>query len=302
MMLLLNGETANADDRIVNDEAAASEIKSVFDKVAQGSPVDTLSVAFDEKTEFHILAVSPNAARLAVRFFVSNTFGETVRKIAAHYHDLRIAKQYDTEPDTFSVWRLLNETVSPQSTDKTPSPLIAGAVLRAIVTGTAYPAALYNAVMLRIKAEKDISYYKAAIIKAYLSRKYKNNANFREVLTMALNEQSDNKAYIFGRLFAVLEKAQQDANPGVKLQSTIKDRYFTSACATPARVFPVLLRLSQHHMSKAEYGYASDRRLGDILDKLDVEHQPFPSNLSLEEQGVFVLGYYQQRNAFYEKK
>ena len=116
---------------------------------------------------------------------------------------------------------------------------------------------------------------------------------------MALNEQSENNAYIFGRLFAILEKAQQDASPGIK--STIKDRYFTSACATPASVFPVLLRLSQHHISKAEYGYTSDKKIANILDKLDVENNPFPSNLSLDDQGVFILGYYHQRNAFYQK-
>ena len=116
---------------------------------------------------------------------------------------------------------------------------------------------------------------------------------------MSLNEQSENRAYIFGRLFAILEKAQQDANPGIN--TTIKDRYFTSACATPASVFPVLLRLSQHHIAKAEYGKSSDRRIGNILEKLDIDNNPFPTNLSLDEQGVFILGYYHQRNAFYKK-
>jgi len=152
--------------------------------------------------------------------------------------------------------------------------------------------------MLRIKAEKDINYYKASIIKAYLLRKFKNN-KFKEVLTMALNEQSENRAYIFGRLFAILEKAQLDANPGIN--STIKDRYFTSACATPASVFPVLLRLSQHHISKAEYGHTSDKKIASILEKLEIDKNPFPSNLSLDDQGVFILGYYHQRNALYQK-
>ena len=118
---------------------------------------------------------------------------------------------------------------------------------------------------------------------------------------MALNVQCDIKAYVLGRLFAVLEKAQEDASPETKLNSTIKDKYFTSACATPAGVFPVLLRLSNHHISKAEYGYVSENRIKEIMDILQVEDNPFPKNLSLEDQGVFILGYYHQKNTFYKK-
>ena len=117
---------------------------------------------------------------------------------------------------------------------------------------------------------------------------------------MALNEQSTIPAYALGRLFAVLEKVQQEAIGNVN--ASIKDRYFTSACASPASVFPVLLRLSQHHISKAEFGYASDRRIQDILGLLDVETNPIPARLSLDEQGIFVLGYYHQRAAFYVSK
>lgn len=117
---------------------------------------------------------------------------------------------------------------------------------------------------------------------------------------MSLNEQSAIPAYVLGRLFAVLEKVQQEAIG--EMNATIKDRYFTSACATPASVFPVLLRLSQHHISKAEYGYASDRRIQDILNLLDVEKNPIPAHLTLDEQGVFVLGYYHQRAAFFTPK
>jgi CRISPR-associated protein Csd1 len=114
---------------------------------------------------------------------------------------------------------------------------------------------------------------------------------------MALNEQSTHQAYLLGRLFAVLEKVQKDAVPN--LNTTIKDRYFTSACASPATVFPVLLRLSQHHISKAEYGYVSDKRIEEIMNRLDVEHDPIPAHLSLDEQGIFILGYYHQRAAFF---
>ena len=110
---------------------------------------------------------------------------------------------------------------------------------------------------------------------------------------MGLNEQTDNRAYILGRLFAVLEKAQKDAAGG-QLNTTIKDRYFTSACATPGAIFPTLLKLSQHHIAKADYGYKSDKRITELLEKVDA----FPSTHSLEEQGLFILGYYQQKPAF----
>lgn len=117
---------------------------------------------------------------------------------------------------------------------------------------------------------------------------------------MSLNEQSTNPAYLLGRLFAVLEKAQIEAIGDVN--ASIKDRYFTSACASPTTVFPMLLRLSQHHISKAEYGYVNDRRVQDILNLLDVEKNPIPARLTLDQQGVFVLGYYHQRANFYVPK
>lgn len=116
---------------------------------------------------------------------------------------------------------------------------------------------------------------------------------------MSLNEQSTIPAYLLGRLFAVLEKVQLEAIGDVN--ASVKDRYFTSACASPRTVFPTLLRLSQHWISKAEYGYASDNRIEKIMNLLDVEKNPIPARLSLDEQGVFVLGYYHQRAAFYVK-
>lgn len=118
---------------------------------------------------------------------------------------------------------------------------------------------------------------------------------------MALNVESKNQAYLLGRLFAVLEKAQEEASSN-RLNSTIKDRYFTSACANPATTFPVLLRLSQHHIAKAEYGYTIERKIREIMDAFEVDNDPFPRSLSLEEQGIFVLGYYHQRSYFFVRK
>jgi CRISPR-associated protein Csd1 len=228
----------------------------------------------------------------------------------AHYRDLAIVKEYDNQPDYLTVAHILSETVSKKSRDKDAAPLLAGAVFRAILINAPYPAALYYAIINRIRADMDdsskgiakINYARAAIIKAYLLRKYRHQPEhaLQEVLTMALSEQSTNPAYVLGRLFAVLEKVQQEAIGNVN--ASIKDRYFTSACASPASVFPILLRLSQHHIAKAEYGYASDRRIQDILGLLDVENNPIPARLTLDEQGVFVLGYYHQRKDLWTAK
>ena len=188
--------------------------------------------------------------------------------------------------------------------------LLAGTVFRAILTNAPYPAALYYAIINRVPADMDdkekritkINYVRAAVIKAFLTRKYRYQPinPFKEVLTMALNEQSTNPAYLLGRLFAVLEKVQAEAIGNVN--ASIKDRYFTSACASPRNVFPILLRLSQHHIAKAEYGHTSDRRIQDILNLLEVERNPIPARLTLDEQGVFILGYYHQRANFYTAK
>ena len=146
-----------------------------------------------------------------------------------------------------------------------------------------------------------INYIRVSYIKAHLIRKYRlqgENYLYKEALQMSLNESYTNPAYVLGRLFAVLEKTQQDAL-GKNINATIKDRYFTSASATPASVFPILLRISNHWINKAEYGGISDRRIQELLNLL--EAQSFPKQLSLDEQGIFILGYYHQRAKLYVK-
>ena len=279
------------------DKKTEGLIEEVFRKVVRGEPIDTASDSIDPDTRFYILGLAPNAARLSIRFFMENSFGNILKNIIKHYSNLEIIRG-QSEYEYLPLWKLLSETVSPKSKDKSSSPLLSGAVLRSIFSGTLYPEALYNSVILRIRAERDISRGKAAIIKACLIRK--QITNYKEELTVSLNEQSENKAYILGRLFAVLEKAQQDANPGIT--TTIKDRYFTSACATPASVFPILLRLSNHHTAKSNYGHVSERKKSDLIGKLDVSDDPFPAHLNLDEQGIFILGYYHQQKTNFMKK
>lgn len=297
------------------DPAAIREVRSIFDKISKGEPIRDFGEGFDKDVQFFTLGLSPNASRLSVRFFARDSFLGFIQKSAKHYEDMKIEKQFESDFEFVPLWKLLSETVPETATVKTPQPQMAGSVMRAILTGAMYPTALYNSIMMRIKAEHNINYYKAGAIKAYLIRNYKDK--YEGVITMSLNTETHNKAYVLGRLFAVLEKAQLDAretNPkstgkvaqsdekDTKSKSTIRDKYFTSASATPGMVFPILLRLSQHHIAKAEYGYVSDRMIEELMQKLKIEDDPMPSNLSLEEQGIFVLGYYHQRNAFFVKK
>lgn len=275
------------------------QLHEVMQRLGQGKYVDPDGVNLQEP--FYILGIAPNVARLSVRFFLQDSFGNFLKLQQKHFSRLEIAKS-PFERQYLSMYALLRETVNLKSRDKSSSPLMTGAVLRAILTGERYPESLYQGVITRIRAEQDepdkqikkISRGRAAIIKAYLLH---NVHMSEEEITVALNEQSNERAYVLGRMFAVLEKAQQDANPGIN--TTIKDRYFTSACATPGSVFPVLLRLAQHHISKAKYGYDSDNRLKELMDKLDIENDPIPAHLSLKDQGIFILGYYHQAQARY---
>lgn len=151
---------------------------------------------------------------------------------------------------------------------------------------------LYNSVLLRIRAEHDVNYYKAAILKGCLLKKSEKQYVHQEGLTVSLNESCDYKPYVLGRLFSVLEKLQTDAIPGIN--STIRDRYFTSASASPGTVFPTLLRLSSHHISKSHRGKSFSEKIQELMNRLPMDGEPFPAQLSSYDQGIFILGYYHQ--------
>jgi len=308
------------DERYQNIFACVSEptmenqeiVDGVFKNLAEGKAVAVQDVkdSLDMEKRFYILGLAPNAARLAVRFFYQDSFGNILKHIKEHYDRMEIVRPAADAVEYLGIWRMLQETVNKKSRDKKPVPSMSGAVYRSIISGSRYPASLYPAVLGRIRAEQDdgdsriykITRGRAAIIKAYLLK----NGNIREEITMALNEDSNNTAYILGREFAVLEAIQEEANPGIN--ATIKDKYFNSACATPAAIFPILFKLKNSHIKKMNNGAKEiyyEKMLCDLQGRLTVaegQRAACPRRLTLEEQGMFILGYYHQTQKRYEKK
>lgn len=288
-------------------------VDGVFKNLQTGKAVNIPgveeSISMDQK--FYILGLAPNAARIAVRFFYQDNFGNILKHLKEHYDRMEIVRPGTDKAQYLGIWRMMMETVNKKSRDKKPIPNMAGAAYRAIISGGRYPNSLYQAVLGRIRAEQDdsdsgiykITRGRAAIIKAFLLR---NGAGDKEEITMALHEDSKNVAYTLGREFAVLEAIQEDASPGIN--ATIKDRYFNAACATPASIFPILFKLKNSHTKKMnnkgkEIYY--EKILGDLQARISVSEAAkggYPKRLSLEEQGMFILGYYHQTQKRYEKK
>lgn len=274
------------------------KLKDIFDSLKEDTKVYLENAEMDPEQKFYILALAPNAARLSVRFFYMNSFGKILQNIAEHYERLSIVKPAWAEQDYLGIRDMLNETVNQKSKDKTPISNMSSLVLQAILSGSRYPASLYTDTLIRIRAENGkITWGRAAIIKAYLNRNYgwKKGERF-----MGLKEECTDTAYVLGRLFSLLEAIQKEANPSIT--TTIRDRYFNSACAAPASVFPVLIKLKNSHIKKLERDKGGakiyyEKQLTDIMGRLE----EFPKRLSLEQQGQFTLGYYHQQQKRYEK-
>lgn len=276
----------------------ADELSEMVKALCSGQQVSFDESRLDPEMEFYILGISPNAARLSVRFFLRNRFGKFLQNVMDHHSRMEIVRPSFDKFETVPLWKLLDETVNQNSRTKTPAPNLAGETLRAILNNTPYPAQLLNGVNLRIRAEHEITRGRAAIIKAfYLKNPHKDVP--KEVLTVALNPNSTSIPYTLGRLFSVLENIQEAANPGIN--TTIKDRYFNAASATPAHVFPSLINLAQKHLRKLDSGFSVhyDKQLTELLSRLG---ENYPTHLSIPEQGAFQLGYYHQTQARYTSR
>ena len=268
------------------------DVRAAVKRLADGLPCPEMDIS--PETEFYILGISPNAARLSVRFFYRNRFGTLMKNVNDHHEKLSITgSKYEYIP----LWALLKETVNKNSKEP-PNPVLSGSVAREIFEGALYPAGLLESVMIRIRAERNITYGRAAIIKAYYLRN-KNIHCPQEVLTVGLNENSTNIPYTIGRLFAFYEAAQEKANPGIN--TTIRDKYFNSVAATPAHVLPILNKRYQKHLRKMDpkNQVYFEKKVGELLGIIG---ETYPARLSLPEQGAFQLGYYHQKQKRYEKK
>ena len=268
-----------------------NDLRAALKRLANGLPCDDLGV--DPKRPFYVLGLAPNAARLSVRFFLHDSFGKLMRNVNDHYDRMEIVQPDLDKQEILPLWLMLRETVNLNSRDKSPSPAMAGATVRAVFSGGPYPASLLEAVMLRIRAESSVTRGRAAIIKAYYLKNPHSDCP-KEVLTVSLNEASNNPAYVLGRLFSIYENVQQAANRGIK--ATIKDKYFNSAAAMPASIFPVLNNLYQKHLRKLSPGLRKyfDNQVVELKSKLG---ESYPVRMTLAQQGAFDLGYYHQRNS-----
>lgn len=266
-------------------------LRATLRHLAHGEPCDELAV--DPNRTFYILGLAPNAARLSVRFFLRDSFGALMRNVNDHYERLEIVGgRYEMLP----LWALLRETVNLNSRDKMPSPAMAGATARAVFSGGRYPASLLEGVMLRIRAERNITWGRAAILKAYYLKNPHEDCP-KEVLTVSLNEESTNPAYTLGRLFRVMEEIQL-ASTGWNVNRSIKDSYFNSAASTPLSVFGKLFALSNYHLKKLMRDKPGlGKKLGDLESELAAQlTSPPPARSTQEEVVCFYLGYYHQCN------
>ena len=284
------------------DEAAGiqeSDVQAALKRLSAGQTVPFLGKELSHDQHFYLLGLAPNAARLSVRFFLRDTFGSFAQNLQKHAEEMAIDCSGKEKFRTLPIWAVVNETTRtvPGQPAK-PSPQLAGDLLRAVLTGGRYPATLLNGVTLRIRAEQAVTRGRAAVIKAYYLRNYPTELN-KEVYTVSLNETT-NVPYLLGRLFSVLEAVQKAANPGIN--TTIKDRYFNAACATPGMAFPTLLRLSQKHLRKLNDGLATyyDSQITELMAQLP--ESGFPARLSLPDQGKFAIGYYHQTQKHFAKK
>ncbi|MDK2964305.1 MAG: CRISPR-associated protein Csd1 [Verrucomicrobiota bacterium] len=249
---------------------------------------------------FYVLGLAPNASRIAVRFWYDGNVKEIKERIAQHFQDLEMVRA-PHDPEFLSLFKLLVSTAAERKADNIP-PNLGGDVARAVLTGTAYPRTLFANAIRRCKAEQAVGFARASIIKGCLARNTRISKSNQKEVSMALDKTYDNIGYVLGRLFAVLERIQEQAQSG--LNKTIRDTYFSAAASSPLVTFKRLQDLAIHHLAKIRNSGKStvwlERMLGEVENL--IPPQGVQSILSLEDQGRFSVGYYHQRQDFFTKK
>lgn len=292
-----------------SDDQEGAKLATLLRQVAEGRPLAELDPMLEADTQFFVLGLAPNAARLSVRFWYVDSLERLAQHYAQHQRDLWLEPVPWKGPAP-AMWRLLYAT-APSRDGKAKAedipPQLAGELTRAILTGGRYPHSLLANVIMRMRNDSDISGIRVSLCKAVLARQGRlsaySNATTQEV-PVSLDPHSTHPSYLLGRLFAELENAQRGAL-GNEVNATIRDRYYGAASATPASVFPMLLRNAQHHLSnmrkkdKGGLAHKIENEMGKIIDGLG---DSFPRSLRIEDQGRFAIGYYHQSQARFAKK
>ncbi|MBS6191003.1 MAG: type I-C CRISPR-associated protein Cas8c/Csd1 [Haemophilus parainfluenzae] len=301
-----------------DDEQESAKIFNVLEQISKGRPLQEIAPELSANTRFYILGLAPNAARISVRFWLDTTFGQLAENLAQHWKDLHIEPSAWKKGKEPPVWRILLETTPKRkdaegrlkkSESKDIPPQLAGEYMRSVLTGRFYPKTMLTRMIGRIRSDGYISGLRVAVIKAVINR----NSLYREELKMGLNEETHDIPYRLGRLFAIIELAQSSALG--ELNAGVRDKFYGGASSSPHSTFPLLLDNYRTHISalrkgrKAKWVKGDPKKLanwlegkvGEIIGVFDAE-TPFPRHLSLEEQGRFVVGYYQQRFKKYNKQ
>lgn len=298
------------------DSTEAAKVADELQAIAAGRPLPEINPSLSPGTRFHVLGLAPNAARLSVRFWISDTFEAFATRLAQHHADLAIEPKPAGWGGAPAVGRLLVRTTALGEKFENIPPLLAGEVMRAVLSGTDYPRTLLSAILMRLRAgdpgpdqagrARDIGWH-AAVLRAVLfrrQRRERRDPHIREEgeIPVALKRDHNSSGYQLGRLFAVYELAQIAAL-GRNVNATIRDKYFGGAAATPAGVFPLVITNGQNHLAKARktnpgWAFLIERELEEIVGRFDpVFPHTLPRALRLEDQAEFAIGYYHQRAA-----
>ena len=281
----------------VDEEIQAEQVGVILQNIRLGQPLKEFEPDLAEGVRFHVLGLAPNAARLSIRFWLEDDFGELARNYQRFVEDMRIEPPpRDRYP---ALWKYLAETAVLGKRENIP-PNLAGAWMRSILTGTPYPLTLLSTVLMRLRADRKVKPERVSILKALLMR------NFKREVPVALSSSCKDKGYLLGRLFAAYEYAQAAAL-GQNVNSTIKDKYYGAAAAQPRKVFSLLEKSSANHLSKAGKKAAGlrvslEKHIAAIMEEMSPEGDPFPVSLSPQDQALFGLGYYHQRNDFFKSR
>jgi CRISPR-associated protein Csd1 len=291
--------------QVSDDDSETAKLRTALRAVTAGRAVQELDSDLDPGTTIYVLGLAPNAARLSIRFWQQGSIKYFAEMLADHYRDLSLSPSAWIQPP--SVWRLVLETVphregsKPKADDA--SPLLAGELLRAVLSGGRYPQSLLSNLIMRMRADGDLSPLRISLCKAVLARDRRKGIKGNQwEVPVSLDINNKEPGYLLGRLFSALENVQRAAL-GKKINATIKDRYYGSASATPAIIFPVLIRNAQNHLGRLRkdspgLAHTLEGDLGQILEQLGAE---FPRSLRIESQGHFAIGYYHQTQSRFTK-